>query len=139
MIKITAKVNETGTSVRMEEISGKLDNILDETAGIVASVVGNILANGHPEGVRPKEFEAFIMQQINKRTKESLAQLKEEVVDIEDNDGVKHRTLKDIVKDRKNGIDIQPTPKKRTIADIIQDRRDGIDVQPEDEKKGFLN
>ena len=139
MIKITAKVDETGTSVRMEELSGKLDAILDETAGIVAAVVGNILVNGQPEGVRPKEFEAFIIRQINKRTKESLEQLKERVVDIEDNDGVKQRTLKDILKDRKNGIDIQPTPKKRTIADIIQDRRDGIDVQPEDEKKGFLN
>ena len=137
MIKITAKVDETGTAVRMEEMSGNIDSILDETAGIVAAVVGNILANGQPEGVRPKEFEAFIMQQINKRTKELLEQLKERVVDIEDNDGVKQRTLKDILKDRKNGIDIQPTPKKRTIADIIQDRRDGIDVQPEDEKKYF--
>ena len=137
MIKITAKVDETGTSVRMKELSGKLDDILDETAGIVASVVGNILANGTPQGVRPKEFEAFIMQQINKRTKESLEQLLGGVVDIEDNDGVKQRTLKDILKDRKNGIDIQPTPKKRTIRDIIQDRRDGIDVQPEDEKKYF--
>ena len=113
MIKITAKVDETGTSVQMKELSGKLDNILDETAGIVATVVGNILANGHPEGVRPKEFEAFIMQQINKRTKESLEQLKEEIVDIEDNDGVKRKTLKDIVKDRRNGIDIQPDDEKK--------------------------
>ena len=117
MIKITAKVDETGTAVRLEELSGKLDAILDETGAIVAAVVGNILANGQPEGVRPKEFEAFIMQQINKRTKESLEQLKEEIIDIEDNDGVKQRTLKDIVKDRRNGIDIQP----------------------DDEKKGFLN
>ena len=77
MIKITAKVDETGTSVRMEELSGKLDSILDETAGIVAAVVGNILANGQPEGVRPKEFEAFIMQQINKRAKEAVKQLLE--------------------------------------------------------------
>lgn len=113
MIKITAKVDETGTNVKMKELSGKLDDILDETAGIVAAVVGNILANGQPEGVRPKEFEAFIMQQINKRTKESLEQLKEEIVDIEDNDGVKQRTLKDIVKDRRNGIDIQPDDEKK--------------------------
>ena len=113
MIKITAKVDETGTSVQMKELSGKLDDILDETAGIVAAVVGNILANGQPEGVRPKEFEAFIMQQINKRTKESLEQLKEEIVDIEDNDGVKRKTLKDIVKDRRNGIDIQPDDEKK--------------------------
>ena len=123
MIKITAKVNETGTAVRMEEMSGNIDSILDETAGIVAAVVGNILANGQPEGVRPKEFEAFIMQQINKRTKESLAQLLEGEAQTTDTNGIKRKGL--------------VTPKKRTIADIIQDRRDGIDVQPEDEKKYF--
>ena len=123
MIKITAKVDETGTSVRMEELSGKLDSILDETAGIVAAVVGNILANGQPEGVRPKEFEAFIMQQINKRTKESLAQLLGGEAETTDREGIKRKGL--------------VTPKKRTIRDIIQDRRDGIDVQPEDEKKYF--
>ena len=123
MIKITAKVDETGTSVKMEELSGKLDAILDETAGIVAAVVGNILANGQPEGVRPKEFEAFIMQQINKRTKESLAQLLGGEAETTDREGIKRKGL--------------VTPKKRTIRDIIQDRRDGIDVQPEDEKKYF--
>ena len=123
MIKITAKVDETGTSVQMKELSGKLDDILDETAGIVAAVVGNILANGQPEGVRPKEFEAFIMQQINKRTKESLAQLLEGEAETTDREGIKRKGL--------------VTPKKRTIRDIIQDRRDGIDVQPEDEKKYF--
>ena len=123
MIKITAKVDETGTSVQMKELSGKLDDILDETAGIVAAVVGNILANGQPEGVRPKEFEAFIMQQINKRTKESLAQLLGGEAETTDREGIKRKGL--------------VTPKKRTITDIIQDRRDGIDVQPEDEKKYF--
>lgn len=123
MIKITAKVDETGTSVRMEELSGRIDNILDETAGIVAGVVGNILANGTPEGVRPKEFEAFIMQQINKRTKESLAQLLGGEAETTSLDGIKHKGI--------------ITPKKKTIGDIIQDRRDGIDVQPEDEKKYF--
>ena len=123
MIKITAKVDETGTSVQMKELSGKLDDILDETAGIVATVVGNILANGQPEGVRPKEFEAFIMQQINKRTKESLALLLEGEAETIDTEGIKRKEL--------------VTPKKRTIRDIIQDRRDGIDVQPEDEKKYF--
>lgn len=125
MIKITAKVDETGTAVRMEEMSGNIDSILDETAGIVAAVVGNILANGVPEGVRPKEFEAFIMQQINKRTKESLEQLLEGEAQTTSPEGIKRKGI--------------VTPKKRTIADIIQDRRDGIDVQPEDEKKGFLN
>ena len=123
MIKITAKVDETGTSVRMEELSGKLGAILDETGAIVAVVVGNILANGQPEGVSPKEFEAFMMQQINKRTKELLAELLGGEVETTSLDGIKRKGL--------------VTPKKRTIADIIQDRRDGIDVQPEDEKKYF--
>ena len=123
MIKITAKVNETGTSVQIKELSGKLDDMLDETAGIVAAVVGNILANGQPEGVRPKEFEAFIMQQINKRTKESLEQLLGGEAETTSHDGIKRKGI--------------VTPKKRTIADIIQHRRDGIDVQPEDEKKYF--
>ena len=123
MIKVTAKVDETGTSVRMEELSGKLDAILDETAGIVAAVVGNILANGQPEGVRPKEFEAFIMQQINKRTKEAVKQLLEGEAQTIDTEGIKHKGIL--------------TPKKRTIRDIIQDRRNGIDIQPEDEKKYF--
>ena len=123
MINITAKVDETGTSVQMKELSGKLDNILDETAGIVATVVGSILANGHPEGVRPKEFEAFIMQQINKRAKEAVKQLLEGEAQTTSPEGIKRKGI--------------VTPKKRTIADIIQDRRDGIDVQPEDEKKYF--
>ena len=123
MIKITAKVDETGTAVRMEEMSGNIDSILDETAGIVAAVVGNILANGQPQGVRPKEFEAFIMQQINKRAKEAVKQLLGGEAETTDREGIKRKGL--------------VTPKKRTIADIIQDRRDGIDVQPEDEKKYF--
>ena len=123
MIKITAKVDETGTAVRMEEMSGNIDSILDETAGIVAAVVGNILANGQPEGVRPKELEAFIMQQINKRAKEAVKQLLEGEAQTTSPEGIKRKGL--------------VTPKKRTIADIIQDRRDGIDVQPEDEKKYF--
>ena len=123
MIKITAKVDETGTAVRMEEMSGNIDSILDETAGIVAAVVGNILANGTPEGVRPKEFEAFIMQQINKRTKEAVEQLLEGEAQTTSPEGIKRKGI--------------VTPKKRTIRDIIQDRRDGIDVQPEDEKKYF--
>ena len=123
MIKITAKVDETGTAVRMEEMSGNIDSIWDETAGIVAAVVGNILANGQPEGVRPKEFEAFIMQQINKRAKEAVKQLLEGEAQTTSPEGIKRKGI--------------VTPKKRTIADIIQDRRDGIDVQPEDEKKYF--
>ena len=123
MIKVTAKVDETGTSVQLKELSGKLDAILDETGAIVAAVVGNILANGQPEGVRPKEFEAFIMQQINKRAKEAVKQLLEGEAQTTSPEGIKRKGI--------------VTPKKRTIADIIQDRRDGIDVQPEDEKKYF--
>lgn len=102
MIKITAKVNETGTSVKMEELSGKLDAILDETAGIVAAVVGNILANGQPEGVRPKEFEAFIMQQINKRTKESLEQLLEGEAQTTSPEGIKRKGI--VTKENNKGF-----------------------------------
>ena len=104
MIKITAKVDETGTSVQMKELSGNIDSILDETAGIVAAVVGNILANGQPEGVRPKEFEAFIMQQINKREKEAVKQLLEGEAQTIDPEGIKRKGL------------VQP--KNRTIADV---------------------
>ena len=102
MIKITAKVDETGTAVRMEEMSGNIDAILDETAGIVAAVVGNILANGQPEGVRPKEFEAFIMQQINKRTKESLAQLLEGEAQTIDPEGIKRKGI--VTKENNKGF-----------------------------------
>ena len=102
MIKITAKVDETGTSVQMKELSGKLDDILDETAGIVAAVVGNILANGQPEGVRPKEFEAFIMQQINKRTKESLAQLLGGEAQTIDTEGIKRKGI--VTKENNKGF-----------------------------------
>ena len=102
MIKITAKVDETGTSVKMEELSGKLDSILDETAGIVAAVVGNILANGQPEGVRPKEFEAFIMQQINKRTKESLEQLLGGEAETTSSDGIKRKGI--VTKENNKGF-----------------------------------
>ena len=86
-------------------VEGNIDSILDETAGIVAAVVGNILANGQPEGVRPKEFEAFIMQQINKRAKEAVKQLLEGEAQTTSPDGIKRKGI--------------VTPKKRTIADII--------------------
>ena len=102
MIKITAKVDETGTAVRMEEMSGNIDSILDETAGIVAAVVGNILANGQPEGVRPKEFEAFIMQQINKRTKESLEQLLGGKAQTIDTEGIKRKGI--VTKENNKGF-----------------------------------
>ena len=102
MIKITAKVDETGTAVRMEELSGKLDAILDETGAIVASVVGNILANGQPEGVRPKEFEAFIMQQINKRAKEAVKQLLEGEAQTTSPEGIKRKGI--VTKENNKGF-----------------------------------
>ena len=124
MIKVTAKVDETGTAVRVEELSGTVDNILEETASIAASIVGSILAQGDPEGIRPKEYEKFIVNELIKRTKEGVKQLIDEEAETTDREGIKRKGL--------------VTPKKKTIADIIQDRRDGIDVQPEDEKR-FLN
>lgn len=124
MIKVTAQVDETGTNVRVEKLSGTVDNILDEASSIAASIVGGILAQGAPQGIRPKEYEKFIVQELVKRTKEGVKQLTDGEVETTDREGIKRKGL--------------VTPKKKTIADIIQDRRDGIDVQPEDEKR-FLN
>ena len=123
MIKVTAQVDDLGTAVRVEELSGSIDNILEEAASIAASVIGNILAQGAPEGIRPKEFEKFIVQELVKRTKEGVKQLTGGEAETTDTEGIKRKGI--------------VTPKKKTIADIIQDRRDGIDVQPEDEKKYF--
>ena len=124
MIKVTAKVDETGTNVKVEKLSGTVDNILDEVASIAASVVGNILAQGTPEDVRPKEYEKFIVQELVKRTKEGVKQLTDGEVETTDSEGIKRKGL--------------VTTKKKTIRDIIEERRDGIAVQPEDEKR-FLN
>ena len=124
MIKVIAKVDETGTAVRVEELSGTVDSILDEAASIAASIVGGILKQGAPEGIRPKEYEKFIVNELVKRTKEGVKQLIDGEAETTDRQGIKRKEL--------------ITPKKKTIADIIQDRRDGIDVQPEDEKR-FLN
>ena len=124
MIKVTAQVDETCTAVRVEELSGTVDSILDEAASIAASIVGGILKQGAPEGIRPKEYEKFIVNELVKRTKEGVKQLIDGEAETTDRQGIKRKEL--------------ITPKKKTIADIIQDRRDGIDVQPEDEKR-FLN
>ena len=123
MIKVTAHVDETGTNVKVEELSGSIDSILEEVASIAAGVIGNILAQGAPEGIRPKEYEKFIVNELVKRTKEGVKQLIDGEAETTDREGIKRKGI--------------VTPKKRTIADIIQDRRDGIDVQPEDEKKYF--
>lgn len=124
MIKVTAKVDETGTAVRVKELSGSVNDILDETASIAASIVGGILAQGAPEGIRPKEYEKFIVSELVKRTKDGVKQLIDGEVETTDREGIKCKGL--------------VTPKKKTIRDIIEERRDGIDVQPEDEKR-FLN
>lgn len=124
MIKVTAKVDETGTAVRVEELSGTVDNILDEAASIAASIVGSILAQGAPEGIRSKEYEKFIVQELVKRTKEGVKQLIDGEAKTTDSEGIKRKGL--------------VTSKKKTIKDIIEERRDGIDGQPEDEKR-FLN
>ena len=124
MIKVTAKVDELGTPVKVEELSGTVDNILEEAASIAASIVGSILAQGAPEGIRPKEYEKFIVQELVKRTKEGVKQLTHGEAETTDREGIKRKGL--------------VTPKKKTIRDIIEERRNGIDVQPEDEKR-FLN
>ena len=124
MIKVTAQVGETGTNVKVEKLSGSVNNILEETASIAASVVGSILAQGAPEGIRPKEYEKFIVQELIKRTKEGVKQLTDGEAETTDREGIKRKGL--------------VTPKKKTIRDIIEERRDGIDVPPEDEKR-FLN
>lgn len=93
MIKVTAKVDETGTTVKMEELSGSIDNILDEVASIAASVVGNILAQGTPQDVRPKEFEKFIVNEIVKRTKEGVRQITEGEAEATTREGIKHKGI----------------------------------------------
>ena len=124
MIKVTAHVDETGTNVKVEELSGSIDSILEEVASIAAGVIGNILAQGAPEGIRPKEYEKFIVNELVKRTKEGVKQLIDGEAETTDREGIKRKGI--------------VTPKKKTIRDIIEERRDGIDVQPEDEKR-FLN
>ena len=124
MIKVIAQVDDLGTAVKFEELSGSIDNILEEAASIAASVVGNILAQGTPEDVRPKEYEKFIVNELVKRTKEGVRQLIDGEAETTDSQEIKRKGL--------------VTPKKKTIRDIIEERRDGIDVQPEDEKR-FLN
>ena len=124
MIKVNAKVDELGTAVKVEELSGTVDNILDEVASIAASIVGSILTQGAPEGIRPKEYEKFIVNELVKRTKEGVKQLIDGEAETTDREGIKRKGL--------------VTPKKKTIGDIIEERRNGIDVQPEDEKR-FLN
>lgn len=93
MIKVTAQVDETGTAVRVEELGGTVDNILDEAASIAASIVGSILAQGAPQGIRPKEYEKFIVQELVKRTKEGVKQLTDGEVETTTREGIKHKGI----------------------------------------------
>ena len=124
MIKVTARTVEDGTRVKMEQLSGNIDEILNETASIVSVIIGDILSHGGPQEIRAKEYEAFIMQTLIKRIKEGVKQITDGEAEIVDSKGIKRKGI--------------VTPKKKTIRDIIDERRNGIDEQPEDEKR-FLN
>lgn len=75
MIDIKAFTEEDGTAVKIKELNGSIDKIIDETAAIVATIVMNIYEQGAPEDIRPKEYEAFVMQEMTKRIKEAVKQL----------------------------------------------------------------
>ena len=117
MIDIKAFTEEDATTVKIKELTGSVDKIIDETAAIVATIVMTIYEQGGPEDIRPKEYEAFVMQEMTKRIKEAVKQLKTGEAELKE----------------------QPKKKCKTIRDIIEARNNGIDIQPDDEKKGFLN
>ena len=117
MIDIKAFTEEDGTAVKIKELNGSIDKIIDETAAIVATIVMNIYEQGGPQDIRPKEYEAFIMQEMTKRIKEAVKQLQTGEAELKE----------------------QPKKKCKTLRDIIEARNNGIDIQPDDEKKGFLN
>lgn len=93
MIKVTAQVDETGTNVKVEKLCGTVDNILDEASSIAASIVGGILAQGAPEGITPKEYEKFIVNELVKRTKEGVKQLTDGEVETTDREGIKRKGI----------------------------------------------
>ena len=117
MIDIKAFTEEDGTAVKIKELNGSINEIIEETAATVATIVMNIYMQRGPEDIRPKEYEAFIMQEMIKRIKEAVKQIQ-----------TGEKELKE-----------QPKKKCKTIGDIIEARNNGIDIQPDDEKKGFLN
>ena len=117
MIDIKAFIGEDGTAVKIKELNGSIDKIINETAAIVATIVMKIYQQGGPEYIRPKEYEAFVMQEMIKRIKEAVKQIQ-----------TGEKELKE-----------EPKKKCKTIRDIIEARNNGIDIQPDDEKKGFLN
>ena len=111
MIDVKAFTEEDGTRLQITELSGKLDNIMDETAAIVATVVMNIYKNGGPEGVRPKEFEQFVMQQIIKRMKDAVKQLET------------------------GEAEVKETPKKK----VIEPKKKTLITKDNGTNNGFLN
>ena len=75
MIDIKAFIGEDGTAIKIKELTGSIDKIIDETAAIVATIVMSIYQQGGPEDIRPKEYEAFIMQEMIKRIKKAVKQI----------------------------------------------------------------
>ena len=55
MIDIKAFTEEDGTVVKIKELNGSINEIIDETAATVATIVMNIYEQGGPEDIRPKE------------------------------------------------------------------------------------
>ena len=111
MIDIKAFTEEDGTAVKIKELNGSIDKIIDETAAIVATIVMNIYQQGAPEDIRPKEYEAFVMQEMTKRIKEAVKQLQTGEAEL------KEQPKKKLIE-----------PKKKTIIT----KQDGTD-------NGFLN
>lgn len=75
MIDIKVFTKEDETAVKIKELNGSVDKIIDETAALVATIVMTIYQQGGPEDIRPKEYEAFIMQEMIKRIKEAVKQI----------------------------------------------------------------
>ena len=84
MIDVKVFTEEGATRVQITDLSGSINNIMDETAALVATVVMNIYKQGGPEGVRPKEFEQFVMKEVIKRMKEAVSQLKTGEAEVKD-------------------------------------------------------
>lgn len=111
MIDIKAFTEEDGTAVKIKELTGSIDKIIDETAAIVATIVMSIYQQGGPEDIRPKEYEAFVMQEMIKRIKEAVKQIQTGEAEL------KEEPKKKLIE-----------PKKKTIIT----KQDGTD-------NGFLN
>ena len=111
MIDIKAFTEEDGTAVKIKELNGSIDKIIDETAAIVATIVMNIYQQGAPEDIRPKEYEAFVMQEMTKRIKEAVKQL------------------------QTGEAELKEQPKKK----LIEPKKKTIITKPDGTDNGFLN